>query len=555
MLAVVLGLGTWWGIGVYSEPHPLWTIRFSSPKDIMLPMCESVDGNRIGVYELQLPQRQTSSSTLTALSILDARNGAKLYRLSLQEKTFVSDDDYLSLHWAQPRILGDILWRLTKTTTETEVRIELRAWHFTQSEQENVVHVWKSAPGKNFEIAFADRTSPYFITQTAEPWEPLLVGMGVDGWTRILASIAFTQERNTQNVLLVKRSQASFLKRGLVLPRIQTWKLLTSIDEPLQRLATWNIPPMRIAWPPACATDLHWMAFGDVESNQEWNVDLPNSRIKPSGVLLYDGQTGIPRPLGTRDDVTIRASAAGELLLLSSNYYVFSQRAGTTEHTAYDGNTGKKLAWPEELKHPFMPKDLLADPTNPGRYLALMGMLADPFMTSRTLSEETQRILHLQRTEQGFTLVKDVTLQPQPGQVLMFPAHFSGSEMGVYATVDTIPPFLAPLMDKWDWAKTYVQKIWPRHVPALLIYDIDTGKQVRQLLHLVPSINITSANMKMQFTSEMATDLQPGSLGFLDLAAWQLPITAQAWSPWWGRIAGVLVFAIATLFLKQRRQH
>ncbi len=551
LLALLIGLFTWWGVGQLTEPRPLWTIWETTGHQVILPLSESADFSRLVAYELKLNPVNAVASTVTGIVILDASNGQTLYRLPLPDDPWQPDQFILqSDRQALPRIIGDVLWRIKSVETDKVHRHELRVWHYTLDLQEKIIQSWYDTSGTTFDFAFASSVSPYLITQTRHHLEPWLAALGTEGWSSLAAQMVYAQSVDmTGDFSTDTRGIAPTPKRpDPVISSIHTWKLPARIDDALQPLTGWVIPRQTV-WPPVCGMDMSWLAFGDSPSRQALNAD----NVQPLGVLLFDGHTGKPRSHNLPSTLPMHVSAAGNLLLATSFVNSNGQAREHFQHHLVDAQTGKDVALPAELASARLPLRLFADQTLPGRLLASMGLYGHPFVDRDfQTGNGTPMIELLQRIESGLggiTPLTSLTIQ-EPQKYGM--THIAGNELGVFGSVDTAPPLLREMAEKWDWLKSWVTKTWPSSAMTLMLFDISTGKPLRQFRDVMVTQLNSASPRKLLYTLRYRREPQNGREAIDALDAWQLPIETMSTSAWWGRLAGILITLMAALFLRRK---
>lgn len=553
-LSLLLGLGVWWGVGQLTEPRPLWSRQFTANKQVLLPLSEEADSNKLVAYEMNLNTDNPSDCAMTGIVIIDSATGTTGHHLSLPNDPWRPEQYIMqTYHQALPRIIGDVVWRINIVDTEKTHRCELRAWHYNQSQQEKIVQSWDYTPGAPFDVAFAGSSSPYMITQKKFRCEPFLAGFSMEGWSSLAAQIAYdhavdvkvTDERDP-------RFDESTPHLGLVLSTIQTWKLPALPSEALKPLASWMLPPRRTVWPPACGNDLNWVAFGDLP------VRRPMYVVQPPllGVLLFDGHTGKPRPHNLPSALPMFASVAGDLLLTTSPTDSKEKGKEGYQHRVIDPQTGKEVALPAELATTPLPVVLFRDQAQPGRYLATMGIADLPFnIEGFSTDKNVPMVQQLQRTETGLEAIKPMIslIEEIPLKSIMT-THIRDSELGVLGSVDTAPPLLRTLGEKWDWLKSWTEKYWSRDAMALMLFDINTGKPLRLIRDAMVTQLSNASSKNMLYTIRYHRGPPPRREAIEALSAWRLPIETLGTSPWWGRGAGLLVFILAILFLRRSQR-
>ncbi|MFT3879987.1 MAG: hypothetical protein QM703_10050 [Gemmatales bacterium] len=553
--SLLLGLGAWWSVGQFTEPRPLWTRPFTANQHILLPLSEAADSNRLVAYEMNLVPGNASESMMTGIVILDSGTGTTLYHLPLPNEHWRPEQYIMqTFHQALPRIIGDVAWRINIVEKEKTHRCELRAWHFTQSQQEQIVQSWDCGPGIRIDVAFTDSASPYMITQTKSRCEQILASFGMVGWSSLTTQLAYS------HAIAMKASGEretpfgeSSWHPGLDLSTIQTWKLPTSPGEALKPLALWMLPPQNTAWPPACGKDMKWVAFGDLMTR------LPNfANKKPVGMLLFDGHTGKPRSHNVPSTLPLFVTAAGDLLMTSSPLKPKNEgdQSAGYQHRIVDPQTGKELALPPELVTTLLPVNLFPDQAQPEQYVATVGIAHLSFNLDVFPTKNNSALVgRFQRTETGLATVKPMVSlsRDKRDDRALSATHFRGNEIGLEGSMDTAPPMLRTFAEKWDWLKNWMEQNWPRDSMTLTLHDINTGKLLRQMRDAMV-LQMTNANSKNTlYTITYRRSPPPGREAVEALSAWQLPIETVGTLPWWGRGTGLLVFFLAIVYLARRR--
>lgn len=552
-LSLLLCFVAWWGVGQLTEPRPVWTRRFTANQQILLPLSQAADTNKLVAYEMNLNPDKPSECNMTGVVILDSLTGATQYRLPLPNDPWRPEQYIMQTsQQALPRIIGEVVWRINIVETEKAFRCELRAWHYTQSQQEKVVQSWDYTPDSLLDVAFAGSSSPYMITQTRFRCELFLAGLGMEGWSSLTAQIAYGQALGMrvpgEQELRVNEPTEH---RGLVLSTIHTWKLPAYPSEALTPLAGWMLPPMRTVWPPVCGKDMNWVAFGDLPTR----LPLRVAQSQPPGVLLFDGHTGKPRSHSLSSASPLFVSEAGDLLMTTSQAVSKETRKEGFQNQIIDPQTGKELALPSELANTEHPVIIFPDHSQPGRYLATIGIGEHPFYQEGfPVEKSVASVGQLQRTETGFQLIKPlVSLTYEVQQKSLMTTHGKGNEIGILGSKDIVPPLLRTLFEKWDWLKTWTDKYWPRDSMALMLFDINNGKSFRHIQDAMVMQRFNASSKDMLYTITYHRGPPPGRESIEALCAWRLPIETLGTSPWWGRGAGLLVFFLAILHLVRRR--
>lgn len=158
----------------------------------------------------------------------------------------------------------------------------------------------------------------------------------------------------------------------------------------------------------------------------------------------------------------------------------------------------------------------------------------------------------LQRTESGLVAIgplTSLTIQ-EPQKYGM--TYVTGTELGVFGSVDTAPPLLRELAEKWDWLKSWVNKTWPSSAMTLMLFDINTGNPLRQFRDVMVTQLNSASPRKLLYTLRYRREPQNGREAIDALDAWQLPIETMSTSPWWGRFAGILITLMAAWFLRRK---
>ncbi|MFT3880937.1 MAG: hypothetical protein QM703_14895 [Gemmatales bacterium] len=182
-LAFVLSLLTWWGVGYWLEPRPLWEIPFQYGKPVVEPLLEdsasrwllasdsSKDDLRCIVHQ-RVNEQQQRPTTLNLL-ILDARTGRRQSQLTIRD---LSPEAFPG---KRAKMLGDSLWWFNTRHLETEQRLELHCWQFTQGAEDRVVKSWSMPNHTPIHVAFAEGNCSRFMIQSTVPGELELITQAV----------------------------------------------------------------------------------------------------------------------------------------------------------------------------------------------------------------------------------------------------------------------------------------------------------------------------------------------------------------------------------------
>lgn len=553
VLAVMLGLGAWWGAGYFSEARPQWRSS-NANSNILYPVTENSEGTLALAYELKVQKGQTSAE-INDVCIIDANTGRILHAMK-NGKGVLDANSYYSLIHAQPRIIGDKAWRVVSHQSENRVTYELRVWDFTRTSTEQVVKQWSLSPGEHFGIAFVDSHSPYFVTQTSQPWHPLLVGMSLEGWSQLTAALAFTPHLDVSNppgVLIFNTNK--FVKTGLVLPCMHSWKLPENLI-PLKPLATWAMPPLRKAWQPVMSSDLSWLAFGDTMSVQEWN-DEEVQAIRPVGMLRYDGRTGkqLPSPETPakadlrldRDTTTpdlIKITATGNVLLVRST----NQTTELFPPYLLDAETGSRISWPAGMTDVTSVRGIHQRKNDPSILLVFCNMPINFLGGEYFNAQDNTYILTLRREGSKLTFLKRTDIS-SPGTAVVMPQCISGDEIIFQTLADLAPRFVRELCEKYQWLIPYVEKVWPSHQSLLKIFELSSGKCMKTLYDVQPGLFFPFDERHYFFV----TRTKMNDMTVSSLEAWRLPLASQTWSPWWSRAIGVMMFLLCIRLLSRKQ--
>ncbi|MFO0812912.1 MAG: hypothetical protein U0796_06815 [Gemmatales bacterium] len=560
LLALVLGIAAWLGVGWLLEPRPLWSLPFPTSHEASVPVALDQVNQRLAIQQLRLGR--LPEMAITGLAILDPRSGKTIKQNHMQVEE-MSTGHFFFLRFAMPKLVGDILWRLRAVNESDATRYELRAWPFTTDQPEQVIKTWKGPKGMHFQVAFTSDTQPYLITQTTMPWELLLPAIGADAWTTTLAATAFSRQSSTpddEQIIIMNTFSGQFFKKGLLLPQVQTWELPAKLSDPLKLLASWSLPPLRTSWPPACASDLSWVAFGDELTSQEWNVGKGQVSL-PRGTQLYDGRRGVLLPI-KRQTVTDAYHIDGldDVLLMTPLSLVTvplnpetQQEKGATGQQLLDAKTALPLAWPWGRDDTVTISKMLRFPNHAHRYLALEGIAGDSWSPNLFGHTSKSTLHHLERTAAGFTIMKSVKLVVQKHQQFISLHHLTDREIGIHAIIDPVPTFLREQAEKWPWLHNLLEKTWPRAVnPSLLLFDVETGQLLREMKQNFMSGIFEQSNglaFSIRSVGEHDGQNQPRYLG---LDAWELPLMSHGWSPWWSRGLGLALFVLLMAWRRRR---
>lgn len=380
-------------------------------------------------YEFALNPGPGQELGLGGLCILDSRTGQQLHQIEADARVF-DGDSYFELLQAQPRIIGTVAWRLSRRQVDQELLFELRAWDFSRSEGEQVIHVWKHDTGQHLRIAFADNKSPYLITQTSYPWQLLLVGMGMEGWSQLTCAVGCTHHNDESAVIgLSLRHDNS---PGLVLPLIQTWKLADPSKAPLKPLASWMLPPFRIAWPPAMGPELRWVAFGNTRVDHEWKA----THVPSEKVLIFDGHTGEHFKLAFDSPFEqSTVSAAGNLLLIRQD--PDKQQCPCL----MDVRTGTRLEWPANVPHLETITEVHLVRNSDGLLLVFCDLISsiDGAVVVGVPGNRSGSTMLMKRHGNALSLIAQTPLRTDPKHA-MIPTTHAGLELVVQALADSAPP-------------------------------------------------------------------------------------------------------------------
>ncbi len=551
LLALLMGLGAWWSIGWLLEPKPLWKITYSPNQPFSVPISEDETGQRLAAFEMKSTRLQDSTNIVTtAMLVLDAGTGKELYRLPLDNEEWEPTQHWDS-RWAQPRLVGDTVWRIAYPKKQGRTVCELRAWRFKEGTTEKTIRLWPARAGTRLEIAFGSPHSPYFVTQASFPWEPLTVGLGLDGWSRLLFMLANPpQDIDFSNQ--VGLPPPGGIPTGLSLKMVQTWKLEESPQPHVELLATWLRPVGLRSWPPAMAHDLSWLAFHDLNYYQIRQTIHDDNNAVPAGIQLHQGRTGQVIPVNIKDNVNRRACGAGDLILV----YPPPPKSAQNDKSKFqllDALTGQIIPWPSGMPEEFRPLTLLQDPSLPNRSLVVTDTELSPEQMGFIAGHEAGivSLLTLERTSTGVQLIQQSSFLKEDQFNNLFASHYLGDELGIFGMQNAVPPLLRKLCDQWDWLKKTVDKIWETSEPALILFDARTGNVIRTV-HGEQPVNWTPHAFKYQlYTMKYHSD-QAALISMESLSAWKLPMALHAASAWWSRAAGVVVFLLA-MFLVRRR--
>lgn len=545
VLALLLSLGAWLLFAWYFEPKPLWSTSLQN-KYALVPCGTNEDESLILATEVEVMPGQDQSAGARELCILEAKTGRKLHQTALSKQKFDADS-YTTLLQAKPRILGTIAWSVTINRVDQEFHTQLCAWDFSRNDGEKVIHTWKYEPGQHFGIVFADNGSPYFLTQSNYPWQPLLTGMSLEGWSQLTTALSFTHHRDENAApAFISLGRSEFTKQGLVLPYIQTWKLPGNLNEPLKPIAAWMMPPLRKTWPLAIGPDLAWVAFGDTSAHLEWNV-REDSAIQPQGTLIYDGRTGQPLTIPAISKLrNTKVRGSGNLLLIQQAKT--SALGGIAASYLVDISTGTMLEWPTNIPNIEAIRSMyvVADKTDfVLAFVDLMMSIED--FADAIGSNRNSRVMLLKRKGNTFEHIHQLPIR---SDIMNMPNCVSGDELVLQTMQDSAPPFLRELSRKHEWLTPYMEKIWPENQPVVQIVHLPTGKVIKNIAQTHPYRQFQFQETSLLFVLR----LKKGAEFKADsIEAWRLPLASQTWSPWWSRVIGVMMFLLCIRLLSRKQ--
>lgn len=561
LMAVLLGIVAWYLAGWWLEPKPLWRMHFSSGQPFFVPLSESTEGRRFTAFEVKPEPTQQGVFPILSMNILDVETGKVLHRLPLEQEE-IAGTDYYEFQQATPRIAGDKLWRIRIKRDNDTKTYELRSWRYEHESQEKVIRTWKEQRSNDFHISFSTPSSNRFVTRQIFPWEVMLTTWGTDGWSRLIHCLGCGPlgeapppfgSNTPPPPPTTPSSPVAQRSKGFLLPWIQTWKLPEQ-SESIEPLASWMLPPMKLAWPPAVSPDLRWIAFGDV-SFSVFNPYPQNETENgsPKGVLLYEGNTGRPVLLNLSPDLLYQVDAAGDWLI--PNQPMLQGDAGPTPGVFHfiEGSTGGMVMPPAELAKNFVPSLFATDVQSPKRML-LMTNISDKGMGSfMSPTGDTSAITMavVEKTElHALRLVSKAELQSLPAMAYLTYTHFAGNEVGLFTLEDSAPPLLRTLGQKWDWLGKQIDNWWPAPRNSINLFDVRTGQFLWSLRNETSAMVFASGHPEKHLYTE--TNGSDPTQGFASLAAWKLPLMPPLYSPWYPHLAGFVVFLLSIILLRRK---
>lgn len=520
LTALLLGLVAWWAVNWWLEPKPVWQLRYANDEVNHQPYCEDESGTWLFMSERRTTGHRNGrwQYETTAYTILDASTGKTVSQLHHPEHAFSQTSDYFRVELQSLRIIGQTLWRCVKYKKEDLEHVELRAWHFTQDDKEQVVQHWTFSPSTPFEITFSSRHASTFAVTTEFPWQPGLATLMTDGWSGLTSLIALG---------------SSVTPKSAMIPWVRTYRLQDQPGNKPRLLASWTLPPLRWGTPVLSPT-MDFVMFDDAElPGRTWKLER-HGYCQPLGLLQFDGLSGQPKMFVTDPSdksVPRHIELWGNLLLV---HHVASAR----KVDFYDIRTGHRYSWPDE----FPPL---------GQSTAIQFDLKHPrqMIFQFAGQDDEKEYLHVRWNDSTFTGSR-VNISNEHFRYCM-PAYLHDSLLVNVAVSQYQHPFLVWLRQQARWLDRAINTYWPLETMGLHFYDVTTSKKVWQIKCVEPYLNVNST--KRVYTSLRNDRTLIEQTDEPTLEAWAIPF--QIYSPWWGRIAGNLVCILVLLPKLPRPTH
>jgi hypothetical protein len=532
VLALLLGVGTCWGVAWLLEPKPLWRMALSN-SNFLSSVFTSSD-NKLGVaYCFKIVQNFMAQCS--NICIYECQSGRILHDLQVEPEPFGREP---FVHLAQPRIVNNIFWRLSSVMNEKQTIYELRAWDYQHHAKDKVVQRWIIETGQHFSLTFVDDQSPYFVTQMHYPWEPLLIGMMQEPWSPLMLSLTCSRESK----MWIQQPPSELAKQTLILGWNQTWKLPDRLEESIQPLASWLLPVMRNVWPPIPGPELEWVVLSPSSSVHPWKRERPSA--EPASVMLFDGRTGQPRALS--DSMVGKKCVvrkAGDLLWVTGWYESLQ-----LEPMLIDPVTQEQLQWPAELREELTKiREVHSLRSHPQRYVALVNINSTGNRDGSTDIEHRQEAIILQRQGKDLYIIGRVTFQEthNPSSAVR---GIHGSEVVMQTSADAAPEFIRQLAGRFAWLKPYLEQYWPANGSVIKVFDAASGKMLKNFNRAVYVSFGRLSQSSLVHVYHRSYDNQGWSL----LECWQLPLSASVYSPWWSRASGIVAFLLFVKLLRRR---
>lgn len=552
-LSLILGLLTWWGVGNWLEPRPLWEIPFQYGKPAIEPLLEdpasrwllASDSSKDDVFSIATEHQDFAALTghprpsKLSLVILDAKTGRQQSRITICDLT---PEPFPG---KRARLLGDSLWWFNTRQLESEQRLELHRWKFTQDAVDKVVKSWSMPSHTPIHVAFAEADSGRFMIQSTVPWELELVSLATSPWS-LLTNMLVPDVQWSQPELRVTRFGNSFKENDLqlqtlLMPMVSTYALpLDAQGHEPSCLAKWTLPSVR--WNiPVIGKDLQWLAWSDCKNPRSWSADNLRAYGQPTGVLLFDGLTG--------NKITLQSDKGfadfPQACFVMGNYLATESLDYEKDHVSkrlFDPGHGVLLPWSEAMKDRLLDFKRMRVTTDEHQMLFIMdhfpGCLRSQ-LDSYQLFDQTNQALVLKTQPQ---VPPDCDLSDW-----QLPLAFAGNQLAFVNTGDMRPAWVKKVETAYPQAIRWAYQFIDAARSSVIILQAHTGELLITFPGRREAEHLSSTNQLYMIKTKL--DLNTLTEQILALEAWSFPLSF--WSPWWGRLSGIIVFLLLLCCLRK----
>ncbi len=521
IVASLMGMVAWYGLGRWMEPKPLWIKSYSPAQRQYHPTSYDPDRKLLAMFEYQDHQIYPASLEDTILMVVDTRTGATMARLSVGNIRIQGIQRHMSSYY--PHIAGDRVYRFALRVENEQEIVELRSWTYQTEQHERIEHTWH-----------VDLNTWHAEWNMNEPLEFFIANR----WPWIPAYFPLTH-------------QIMGLDQALSLSGLQ-WRDVSKV-----MYESWTIEPKAKALS-------RWI---QADYATTWTTRQPGKFFTIAGhegkVYETDTKSGLTQllPFGETKNYIDLLHADDRLIILKrhqqSKLDVVEGKELTISRSSpgagqvdwsydewrpiYDLRQGKLLKWPPGLETNLLFEDfMVVDSHDSSRllYYSDRGQAGLPsiFLLMSLLNGELKLI---------------ATWKNDAIHYFMLP-QFNGQLIATVNEIVITPEYLQ-WIPKMDWIQDIIFWLIPEDRNSVALIDESTGKVLwrRQDRVILNETGIlTRMNRDILLLTHDSID-QATQAPLKELECWSLPIVI--YSAWWARGTGLIMMALILLAMMKRR--
>ena len=537
LVAMSLGILTWYGVGWWLEPKPLWIRSNDYLERNFIPYGYEQDRKLLVGIEYGIEQDELHNITDATLVVLDARTGKMLASLLTRDLPTLSTAAYFSNF--KPQIVGDRVYRLAVKSDKQLDVVELRSWAYATEQAERVLHTWQ-IERKYWRFEWNPYHPSRFYVQQQLPSLPMYLNL-----------------INPANGL---GEIGPFACMGLChfnFAMVESWKI-DSKQDTLHRLGQYPVPPLiSMKWHVPGNPDalLHTNNLFDGAGNQVILTDTVSGRSQGLPFLdpkhLFDVRSVNSHVTMLHRNETKITTGTNGLPVIDKKYYPSptSEVNWTFDEwrPLYDIQKRKALKWPSTFRPSMLGNDFLVeDYADRQQLLYYSQMLEDG-----ALSQEYHFHLMSQEANELKLCSSWRNEKFAEAHVFLFNQHLLASLMET-----VFPPSLYAWMPDIPWVQSAIYWMVPPIRRSVALIDETNGKVMwrrvnRECLNNPELIKMMGDNflLLMDTNRENPTPI----VQIKEYECWALPMVIH--SPWWGRSSGLLVMVLLLFWLSRWRKY